>query len=389
MASAHLLRQQVLDQLYQILKDPLLYGNKFLLNIINAPKDGLVSLKLVYSMTSQLKPYPVEYVEYCVPRDLDQRFRWSSDFTRVGLKENARFYETNAFGFIEEDLDNADTSIIPHQVQPVIYDNGKFYIDDEHHRSQGLSSVQFFEYELLDIQPLGKDTPPSIEGLLCYNCDKIGHHYRHCPRPKNYTKINSHSERLFTHVERDTMKAGRLSHQLKEALGMTLEGDEPPYYSRMRYYGYPPGYISNTRYSPNTETPMLKVYDGKYVIHTKDETLQDTLQSEPTYSVDYPGLYTSSNNEREQENNGAMDTLTSHTSDQTKTLQQKWDEYYYNQYQYQYYQQIYYGAEPPPPEMEPTVQATADISDAHVDTFIQKDNRNDSDDMDISSEDEG
>lgn len=185
------------------------------------------------------------------------------------------------------------------------------------------------------------------------------------------------------------MKAGRLSHQLKEALGMTLEGDEPPYYSRMRYYGYPPGYISNTRYSPNTETPMLKVYDGKYVIHTKDETLQDTLQSEPTYSVDYPGLYTSSNNEREQENNGAMDTLTSHTSDQTKTLQQKWDEYYYNQYQYQYYQQIYYGAEPPPPEMEPTVQATADISDAHVDTFIQKDNRNDSDDMDISSEDEG
>lgn len=154
MASSALLRQEVLDQLYQILKDPLIYGNRVLLNIINAPKDGLVSVNLIYGMTTQLKPYPIDYVEYCIPRDAKQRFRWSCDFTRVGLKENARYYETNALGFIEEDLDDIDTSI-PQEVRPVIYDNGKFYIDDEHTRFQKSSNERFFEYDKLDMKPIG------------------------------------------------------------------------------------------------------------------------------------------------------------------------------------------------------------------------------------------
>jgi len=49
-----------------------------------------------------------------------------------------------------------------------------------------------------------------------------------------------------------------LSHALREALGMKtlsandtlneegqigVEDDEPPYYARMRVFGYPPGYI--------------------------------------------------------------------------------------------------------------------------------------------------
>ncbi|KAL9543232.1 hypothetical protein MBANPS3_008211 [Mucor bainieri] len=389
MPSAHLLRQQVLDQLYQILKDPLLYGNSILLNIVNAPKDGLVSLKLVHSLTSQLKPYPLEYVEYCVPRDLDQRFRWSSDFTRVGLKDNARFYETNAFGFIEEDFDNAvDTTSKPHRVQPVMYDNGKFYIDDEHHRSQGSSHVRFYEYDRLDIQPLGRDAPLVIHGFLCYNCGKRGHHFRDCPQPKDYTKINNHSERLFTHVERDAMKAGRLSQQLKDALGMALEQDEPPYYSRMRYYGYPPGYVSYTSKLPGIETPMLKVYDGDFVIHTKGEGSQDTSQPAPTYTVDYPGLYT----ETENQSLEAVDQSASYTSDQTQALQQQWDAYYYNQYQH-YYQQMYDTSElAAPPATESSTQTapntdTASITHTHLNA--QAYDNNESDDMDISSGDEG
>ncbi|GAN07228.1 hypothetical protein MAM1_0153d06721 [Mucor ambiguus] len=384
MTTAHLLRQHVLDQLYHILKDPLRYGDSILLNIVNAPRDGLVSLKLVYSLTSQLKQYPLEYVEYCVPRDLRERFRWSSDFARVGLKDNARFYETNAFGFVEDDLDNVDTST-PHCVQPVIYDNGKFYIDDEHHRSQGPSHVRFYEYDKLDIQPLGSDAPLVIHELMCYNCSKRGHHFRDCPQPKNYTKINSHSDRLFTHVERDAMKAGRLSQQLKEALGMALEQDEPPYYSRMRYHGYPPGYTSYTSNTQNTEIPMLKVYDGDCVIHTRDRGSQDTLQPVPTYSVDYPGLYAKTENQPLE----AVSQSAFYTSDQTQALQKQWDAFYYNQYQY--YQQMYYTSEPPPPGTEPSIQTAphADTLTADMDRSVQADNTNESDDMDISSGDEG
>lgn len=215
--------------------------------------------------------------------------------------------------------------------------------------------------------------------VLCYNCDKRGHHFRDCPLPRNYTKINSHSDRLFTHVDIDALKAGRLSQQLKEALGMTLEHDEPPYYSRMRFYGYPPGYMSFTDNSASTETPMLKVYDEDCVIHTRDGGSQDTPQTASVYSVHYPGLYT------ENENRALEAAL--YTSDQSQTLlQQQWDEYYYSQYQ-QYYQQMYYASEPPPPSTESSLQAAP--LNAHLDSSRQADHDHDSDDMDISSADEG
>lgn len=190
------------------------------------------------------------------------------------------------------------------------------------------------------------------------------------------------------------MKPGRLSQQLKEALGMALEQDEPPYYSRMRYYGYPPGYISCTsnNSSSTTETPMLKVYDGDYVIHTKDGGSQDTrLQPTHTYTVDYPGLYNSTYNEIQPTE--AVDQPASYTSDQTQMLQQQWDEYYYNQYQ-QYYQHMYYTTSeppPPPPGTESSVQTSVNAD--NLTTLIghskQANDDNKSDDMDISSGDEG
>lgn len=194
------------------------------------------------------------------------------------------------------------------------------------------------------------------------------------------------------------MEPGRLSQQLKEALGMS-EMDEPPYYDRMRYYGYPPGYLSYSNKSNNTEAPSLKVFDGKYIIHTKDESFDEQQESILIHSVEYPGLY-ASNIDDAQKSIEATSVPITYTAEQTQMLQQQWNEYYYNQYQYQYsYQPMYYTSEPQPPgvvsnEKTSNIQDPPPVSQSEnlvkqTDPSLVMNDDDQSVDMDISSEDEG
>ncbi|CEP18668.1 hypothetical protein [Parasitella parasitica] len=373
MASAHL-RQEVLDILYKVLKDPLNYGDRNLLNIVNGSKDGLVSVRLVYGMTDILDPYPVEYVEHCIPRDSEQRFRLSIDFSRVGLKENAQYYETNALGFIEEDLDSVDVTI-PQEVRPVIYDNGKFYVDEEHTRTHRVPNEQRFEYNRVNIRPIGKLRPVNMR-LSCYNCGRSGHHFRDCILPIDYNRIRGQKDRLFTSMEKDSMQPGVLSHRLKEALDM-LDVDEPPYYSRIRCYGYPPGYISYSNEPNDTEMPLLKAYDGEYVIHTKDQ--EKNQQKQPIYSVEYPGLYTHNIPYQSEIENDPKPS----TYEYAQVLNQQWNEYYYYQHLYQNQNNCYNSEPPPPPPPPPGFEFYAN------NPVVPVNNDDQTVDMDISSGDEG
>jgi hypothetical protein len=161
MASA-VFRQEILDQLYNVLKDPAHYGDKFLLKITKTPKDGLVSVNLLYNMAKVLNPYPLAYIQHCIPLDTKQRFKWNSDASRVGLKEYAGYFETDAYGFSAETLEEKDITIetTDRKVMPVLYDNGTFYVDNEHARLKGQDTTTcVYKYDKLDIDPIGsKDT---------------------------------------------------------------------------------------------------------------------------------------------------------------------------------------------------------------------------------------
>lgn len=158
MASADF-RQEILDQLYNVLKDPVQHGDKFLLQITKTPKDGLVSVNLLYNMAKVLNPYPLDYIQHCIPLDIKQRFKWNSDASRVGLKENVCYFETDAFGFSTDLLDNEQDTTedgARQKVMPVLYDNGRFYIDNEHSRLKGQDIAKcMYKYKRLDIDPLG------------------------------------------------------------------------------------------------------------------------------------------------------------------------------------------------------------------------------------------
>ncbi|CAB4481663.1 uncharacterized protein OCT59_001945 [Rhizophagus irregularis] len=99
----------------------------------------------------------------------------------------------------------------------------------------------------------------------CFNCSSPYHSYYNCPLPLdeklikiNKEKFNNEQDsksnngrqqfnsRYFIEYEKDFIfnifLPGVISDVLKDALGILESEDEPPYYKRMRVYGYPPGY---------------------------------------------------------------------------------------------------------------------------------------------------
>ncbi|RIA81530.1 hypothetical protein C1645_744451 [Glomus cerebriforme] len=100
-----------------------------------------------------------------------------------------------------------------------------------------------------------------ISRRKCFNCYSPYHSYENCQLPldKELIKINKEkfnneqdngrqqfNSRYYIEYEKDFIfnifLPGVISDVLKDALGILESGDEPPYYKRMRVYGYPPGY---------------------------------------------------------------------------------------------------------------------------------------------------
>ncbi|OBZ83061.1 Zinc finger CCHC domain-containing protein 8 [Choanephora cucurbitarum] len=347
-----LLRQQALDSLYNVLKTPDKYGDKFLVRITETPKDGLVSLDLLRNMAVVLNQYPVEYLAHCIPLDRQNRFTWNSDFSRVGLKELAHFFETNPYGFMQpEDQDQGD---VFDEVLPVLYDHGKFYIDNEHTRFQAQDDEKkrsVYQYDLLDIEPLGKrnfdDLYLANTGAECFNCGSTEHGVSNCPLPKNMSRISrkkrelreNHARSLFNSPLLLHFEPGRLSDNLKEALGILKNREEPPYYANMRYYGYPPGYMKRE------DDPILKIYDGngneEEVPNTDKHIFFDSSHNKQT--VEYPGLNLSSTQQDidwhcQQQLNDYYQQLNAYQ--QQLDYQQQWEDYWRNQtWQWEEYNQ--------------------------------------------------
>ncbi|KAI8334863.1 hypothetical protein BD560DRAFT_440605 [Blakeslea trispora] len=298
-------RQQTLDHLYNVLKTPEDYGDHFLVKIVDAPKDGLVSLDLLRNMATVLNEYPSEYLAHCIPLDKQERFVWNSDFSRVGLKERAQWFETDPYGFMQQPDQIQDEAVSA--VQPVIYDDGRFYVDNEHTRNQirhAPKQPRAYQYDLLDMEPLGKRQFDDIylpdTGAECFNCGSTEHKISQCPLPRNASRIGrkkrehheAHARNFFEALPSHSFEPGKLSDTLKYALGILENESEPPYYTNMRYFGYPPGYLKKE------DDDILKIYgpDGNEVAEEENEETKNNMMqifsnsSQNEQTVVYPGL---------------------------------------------------------------------------------------------------
>ncbi len=88
-------RQELLDLLYNVLNEPEKYGDKFLVEIVNRSKDGMIAVSSLQNMAVVLNEYPKAYFIHCIPLDEKHRFRQSCDGSKVGLLSHPSNVETD------------------------------------------------------------------------------------------------------------------------------------------------------------------------------------------------------------------------------------------------------------------------------------------------------
>ncbi|GJQ83370.1 hypothetical protein Trydic_g18152 [Trypoxylus dichotomus] len=127
---------------------------------------------------------------------------------------------------------------------------------------------------------------------VCFNCDQ-NHSLRDCPQPKNFVKINAARNKLKLqhaktryHTDDEQkyahLKPGVVSSELKKALGI-CSNELPPYIYRMRYSGYPPGWMEDARITHSNIS--LYDMDGKELSVKNSRACID-----PGKVVEYPGF---------------------------------------------------------------------------------------------------
>ncbi|KAI8973513.1 hypothetical protein BDF20DRAFT_914943 [Mycotypha africana] len=238
------------------------------------------------------------------------------------------------------------------EVEPVIFKDGTFYADYEHRqffakcvskeRDGGLSLKQIYDFDVIsDIAALGSSNPFSVRmrkkmlipKKICFNCGKPNHEVRDCPEPRDAESIRTNAfqrkydaflkqtmdRRLHEFLElqqiASKMEPGKLSDELKRALGMDQTESEPPYYVNMRKYGYPPGYLKRIKASGSEvssddeeDEHEIKIFaneedylegenaEAKQTAKTSKSSISSSTslqQQQYSYiqTVTYPGLY--------------------------------------------------------------------------------------------------
>lgn len=286
------LRSETLDLIVDILQHPEQHGDQFFVKFVNNAsryKQGYMAIGLLRSMVKELNKVPAEYIVHCALSHPD-RVELSADCTRLRLantfKDTILGRETDPYGFIVEHSDteeiqepknrqeerpmtgsedmssdkpiardtNQTSSSVP--VIPVLFVNGRFYEDDQMNgRAPNDEPAAEVIYDKPEFAPLGQKNT-RLKSNICWNCGQEGHAYTACPEPRNQNNIvearelfgkesNTSYGRFFEELAFQNriaaMAPGKLSSALRDALQIK-EDEEPPYYSNMKRYGYPPGY---------------------------------------------------------------------------------------------------------------------------------------------------
>ena len=296
------IRNDVITIITHALQNPELYGDRFFVQLVRTSDRGYMPLTLVHSMIAQLKDIPVSYIEHCADKE-PNRLQLSIDRTKIRIaRENddemIDTHETDQYGRVkEEDQREAAAATVVHKrskyfrpytptyvkrpiASAVFYENGKFY-DDHDALSKGVREdrprMEVPPYAKLEIDALGDPRAKQVfffmlsffrlwktnchdsESLnVCWNCGSEEHKLSACPEPRDEAMIKyyrdrikkpsgpAYSGRFFVELAVKNKVAelypGRLSLNLQKALGMNSRHSEPPYYSKMRQHGYPPGF---------------------------------------------------------------------------------------------------------------------------------------------------
>nr|CAD1838269.1 unnamed protein product [Ananas comosus var. bracteatus] len=191
-----------------------------------------------------------------------------------------------------------------------------FWLDNQAREGvvKGNDSVPLYdrEYALASTSLDGSASFERVEkeDSRCFNCGSYGHSVKECPKPRDNAAISkarrqhnakrnqSASNRGQTRYYQkttgkfDDLKAGVLGPETRECLGIR-ENDPPPWLSRMRELGYPPGYLAVVE---NEDQPSgIKIYaDGEEEKEEYEEgelpEKGEPISPETIMTVEFPGI---------------------------------------------------------------------------------------------------
>uniref|UniRef100_A0A1A9X4Y3 CCHC-type domain-containing protein n=1 Tax=Glossina brevipalpis TaxID=37001 RepID=A0A1A9X4Y3_9MUSC len=136
------------------------------------------------------------------------------------------------------------------------------------------------------------------QGGACFNCGATEHGLKDCPLPRDAKRIRiakkcmPKTERYHADVGQcfAHMRPGCISDNLREAMGLK-RGELPFMFYRMRYLGYPPGWLEDTKVEHSGIT--LFNSDGSAVLNSdEDEGEVDprTYKYDASKIIDFPGF---------------------------------------------------------------------------------------------------
>ncbi|KAL0080141.1 hypothetical protein F4703DRAFT_1932156 [Phycomyces blakesleeanus] len=261
--------------------------------------------------------YSPELIKYENPTTLKPytHFRpYQVSFLNITNALEDRTVSSNQSIDTDTEISTTKSKRIP--VTPVYYEDGKFFCDDfaGDYARKDRPAMLIPKYDRLNIDPLCSEsfkytrfsTKPFSNGKTCWNCDSEDHELSKCPEQRNAEKIrknktlynDSHETSGRLHIELteynklSSLKPGKLSDSLQEALGIKGTNYEPQFYDRMRIYGYPPGYkglaskkgVSQLSISKESvlfeNTPLLNIYDDEFNGEDKEtQSKKDVLST--------------------------------------------------------------------------------------------------------------